>query len=98
VELLNLTPQTAARYQVNPGEGLFIENVERGGPADKAQLQSGFLLTAIDDQPTGDLNRVAKVLSVKKAGDRVRVTVVVPRRIGNNYVEFRQGDAAITVR
>jgi S1-C subfamily serine protease len=98
MELLNLTPQTAARFQVNQGEGLFIEKVERNGPADKAQLQSGFLLTAVDGQPTGDQVRVALALSQKKAGDRVRLTVVVPRRVGNSYVEFRQGMAEVLVR
>ncbi len=98
LDLLNLTPQTAARFQVNPGEGLFIEQVERNGPADKARLQSGFLLTGIDDQPAGDLNRVARILSQKKTGELARLTVVVPRRIGSGYVEFRQGTAELTVR
>jgi S1-C subfamily serine protease len=95
---LNLTPQISERFQANVGEGVFIEKVERNGPADRAQLQSGFLLTAIDDQRTGDLNQVAKVLSQKESGDRVRLTVVVPRRLGNSYVEFRQGTAEVTVR
>jgi S1-C subfamily serine protease len=98
MDLLNLTPQISERFQANVGEGVFIEKVERNGPADRAQLQSGFLLTAIDDQRTGDLNQVAKVLSQKESGDRVRLTVVVPRRLGNSYVEFRQGTAEVTVR
>ncbi len=98
VELLNLTPQTAALFQMNPGQGLYIENVEANGPADKAQLQRGFLLTAIDDQATGDLLHAADALSAKKSGDRVRLAVIVPRRLGNNYVEYRQGTAEVTVR
>jgi S1-C subfamily serine protease len=77
---------------------LFIEQVERNGPADKAQLRPGFLLTGLDDQPAGDLNRVAKILSQMKAGDRVRLTVAVPLRIGNSYGGFRQGTAEVTVR
>ena len=45
--LLNLTAQTAASYPVKRGQGLFIEGVEKQSPADKVQLQRGFLLTAI---------------------------------------------------
>lgn len=98
LELLNLTPQIAANFQVNPGEALYIEKVEANSPAEKAQLQPGFLLRAIDDQPTGDLLRAADALSGKKSGERVRLSVIVPRRLGNNYVEYRQGTAEAVVR
>jgi len=96
--LLNLTPQTAASFQVKPGQGLLIEEVENNGPAGKAQLQRGFLLTAIDDRATPDLLSVADVLSTKKAGDRVRLAVIVPRRLNYSYLEFRQATVTLTVR
>jgi len=96
--LLNLTSQTAASYPVKPGQGLFIEEVEKNSPADKAQLQRGFLLTAIDERATGDLIGVADVLSTKKSGDLVRLAVVVPRRISNSYVEYRQATVTLAVR
>ncbi len=98
LELLKLTPEIASGFRVSQNEGLYIEKVEQGSPAEQAQLQRGFLLTAMDGQATGDLQRVAAVLTQKKAGDRVRLTVVVPRRIGNSYVEFRQGTAEVVVR
>jgi len=96
--LLNLTPQTAASSPVKPGQGLFIDEVEKHSPADKAQLQRGFLLTAIGDRATGDLIGVADVLSTKKSGDIVRLVVVVPRRISNSYVEYRQASITLAVR
>ncbi|MEK7707043.1 MAG: trypsin-like peptidase domain-containing protein [Verrucomicrobiota bacterium] len=96
--LLNLTSQIVASSPVKPGQGLFIEEVEKHSPADKAQLQRGFLLTAIDDRATGDLIGVADVLSTKKTGDIVRLAVVVPRRISNSYVEYRQASVSLAVR
>jgi S1-C subfamily serine protease len=96
--LLNLPPQTAASSPVKPGQGLYIYEVEKNSPADKAQLQRGFLLTAIDDRATGDLISVADVLSTKKSGDTVRLAVVVPRPISNNYVEYRQASVTLPVR
>lgn len=96
--LLNLTPQTAPSSPVKPGQGLFIDEVEKNSPAGKAQLQRGFLLTAIDDRITGDLISVADVLSTKKSGDSVRLTVVVPRRISNSYVEYRKASVTLAVQ
>jgi serine protease Do len=97
--LLNLTPQTAATFRAKPGEGLFIEEVKKNGPAEKAQLQRGFLVTAIDGRSTGNLMNVADVLSTKKSGDGVTLTVVVPPRTApNNSGENRQGTVVVTVR
>lgn len=96
--LLNLTSQTAASYPVKPGQGLFIDEVEKNSPADKAQLQRGFLLTAIDERATGDLISVADILSMKNSGDPVRLTVIVPRRISNYYVDYPQVNVTLPVR
>ena len=96
--LLNLTPQIAARFGVRQDEGLFIEKVQRNGPADKVQLQPGFLLTGIEGQPTGDLLRVVRMLSDKKAGDTVQLAVRVPRRLGSSYIVFDDATVEVTVR
>jgi S1-C subfamily serine protease len=96
--LLNLTPETAASLRVKTGAGLFIDEVEKDGPADRAQLQRGYLLTEIAGQETGDLITVANILSTMKKGDRVPLTVVVPHRINNSYVEYRQGTVNVQMR
>jgi serine protease Do len=96
--LLELTAQTAGRFGVKAGEALFIEEVEKNGPADEAQLQRGYLLVAIDGQTTGEIRAAASILFAKKRGDRVGLSVIVPRRIGGNFIEFRQGTAEVQVR
>ena len=60
---------------------LFIEEVEKNGPADRAELQPGYLLSGIDGQNAGQLRRVGGILSEKKPGAQARLTVVVPRRL-----------------
>jgi len=96
--LSTLTRDRAALFQVNPGEGLFVEEVEKNGPADRAQIQKDFLLTAMDGQSTGDLHGVINILSTKNAGERVRVSVLVRRRFGNGYLQLQQGTATVQVR
>ena len=96
--LSTLTRDRAALFQVNPGEGLFVEEVEKNGPADRAQIQKDFLITAIDGQSTGDLLGVINILSTKNAGERVRLSVLVRRRFGNGYMQLQQGTATVQVR
>jgi len=95
--LSTLTRDRAALFQVNLGDGLFVEGVEKDGPADRAQIQKDFLLTEIDGQVTGDLLAVVNILSAKKPGERLRLSVVVRRRLGN-FMQLQQGLAAVQVR
>jgi serine protease Do len=96
--LSNLTPETAAPFQAKLSEGLFVKAVEKNGPAQQAQLQNGFLLTGIDGQRTGELITVVNILSTKKPGDRVQLSIVVPRIFGNGYTQLQQGTATVKVR
>ena len=95
--LLEITPQTAASLGVQPGEALFIELVERGSQAERSQLQRGYLLAAADDRPTSTLRNVAEVLTGKKRGDTVRLTIIVPSRLGG-YVQLQKGTVDLEVR
>src|SRR6266404_1988600 len=54
--LLEITRETARRLGVQPGEALYIEGVEKNSPADRAQLQRGYLLAAIAGKPAARLN------------------------------------------
>jgi len=44
------------------------------------------------------LGTVAEILAGKKAGDTVRLSVIVPRRLGARYVEFRRVTVDLEVR
>ena len=96
--LLNLSPQAAASIGVQAGSGLYIEGVEKDGPAERAQIQRGFLLTGIDGQNTRDVATAAILLSTKQRGEQVQLSLIVPRRYGRGYVEFRQGTVSLQVR
>jgi S1-C subfamily serine protease len=96
--LSNLTEQTAQNLGVRPGESLFIDTVEKDGPAEHAKLQRGFLLSAIDGQSAAELRTVGEILCAKKPGDTVQLSIVAPRRLGSGYIEFRQGTVEVPVR
>jgi putative serine protease PepD len=52
--------------------------VVAGGPADKAGLLAGWVITNLGGQVVGDSNRVGELLSGYKPGDRVSLTVRLP--------------------
>jgi S1-C subfamily serine protease len=96
--LLNLSRQTAASFGVQEGAGLYIEGVEKDSPAERGQVQRGYLLTGIDGQTTRDMATAAILLSGKQRGEQVQLSLIVPRRYGRGYVEFRQGTVTLQVR
>ena len=100
---LGLNAQTlngtnAAPYQLNPGDGFLVSEVEKNSPAAHAQIQSGFLLTAIDGIPVKDLVNSANALGNKKAGDRAQLSLLVPRRVNGNLLQLQPASAALVVR
>ena len=95
--LLEINAQAASGLGVQPGEALFIEEVEKGSPADRAQIQRGFLLAALDNRTTATLREVAEVLSSRKKGETVRLTLIVPRRL-RGYVQLERGAVDLEVR
>jgi S1-C subfamily serine protease len=94
-----LTEAQAASLQISkPAEGLFISEVEKDSPAERAQFQAGMVVTAVDNVSVADLVNVANVLGNKKSGERVQLTMIVPRRVSNGYIPFQQGNVLVPVR
>ena len=98
LKLLKLTPEKAVELKVPANSGLYIEKVEADSPAGRAQLQEGFLLAGMDNQPVNDLLSAASILSAKKKGDHVTLTLVVKQTTSANSTEFRQGTVDVLTR
>jgi S1-C subfamily serine protease len=60
------------------GARVIIASVRKGGPADKAGLREGELITAVNDRPTPTAEEVATVLAQLRPGQEARVRVVDP--------------------
>ena len=87
----------AARVGFRRGAGLFIAEVDPGGPAERAELQRGYLITGIDGQTTPDLLSAASALVGKRKGERVELQVVSRRQRGG-LLQSRQGSVTVRVR
>ena len=92
-----LTPELAAKFGYGLREGLLVADVEDNGPAARADVQAGYLITAIDRQRTLDLLSAAEVLAAKKQGDAVELGLAVWQQRGP-FAARREGGATVRVR
>jgi serine protease Do len=72
---VSLRPQLAYVYDLPVERGALIKRVEPGGPADRAGLEEGDVVTAIDKQPVKDLHDLHAGMARRKAGDIVTLHV-----------------------
>jgi S1-C subfamily serine protease len=64
--------------QLASSGGAQVQNVVAGGPADKAGIGVGSVITAIDDHRIGDPSALTSTLSLYRPGDKVSVTIQLP--------------------
>jgi len=92
-----LTPARADQLGLNPKAGLIIKDVEAGTAADRAGLKPGMILRGVDNLATSDVVEAAKLVSPRKAGDRVRLDLLIQVQRGN-FVQTMTRAIELTVR
>jgi S1-C subfamily serine protease len=91
VEVQEITPPIAESFKLGGTRGALIAGVLRGGPADKAGVKPGDVLTEVEGKPVADptsmLNLIAALAPGKPAtvklqrnGNDVAATITVGRR------------------
>jgi S1-C subfamily serine protease len=71
-----LTPAVAAQLRASVQNGAVIGAVVPGSPAATAGLRAGDIVTAINGQPLPEESSLAQILSQKRPGDTVTLSVV----------------------
>jgi serine protease Do len=71
-----MTPGIAEDLGVASARGALVAEPQAGGPAAKAGIETGDVITAIDGKEVGDARDVAKTISAMPPGATAAVTVV----------------------
>lgn len=81
VNYIQVTPEVAKKYnlEVKNGAYIYTENgqaVVSGGPAAKAGIRNGDIITKINGIEIGEKGSVGSLTAEYKAGDKIKVTVL----------------------
>ncbi|WP_330926576.1 S1C family serine protease [Candidatus Sororendozoicomonas aggregata] len=76
IESQPLSNTLAGAYGIKPDAGILISGVYNGGPADRAGIQRGDILTKINGQSTSDGRRVMNMVAQKPPGSHVTIEII----------------------
>jgi Do/DeqQ family serine protease len=66
----------AASLNLPAARGAIVTNVQSGGPAEKAGIQRGDVITAVNNQPISDPNSLRNTVAGMAPGSKTTVTVL----------------------
>ncbi|HKH75689.1 MAG TPA: PDZ domain-containing protein, partial [Rubrobacteraceae bacterium] len=92
VSLTDLAPETARRFGVEAEFGALVAEVEPSGPAARAGIQAGDVVTALGEQEVRGSGDLVSALRRYVPGDRVEVTVL--RDGAEERINLRLGERA----
>ncbi len=92
VALADLAPETARRFGVEAEAGALVAEVEPDGPAERAGIETGDVVTAVDEEEVRGSGDLLSALRRYGPGDRVEVTVL--RDGAEDRIDLRLGERA----
>lgn len=95
MDLRSVKDEDVNSLRIARNAGAIVNSVEKDGPAEKAQLRPGFVITGLDDRRINSPELIADALSTKETGDHMKVLVYVPPTFGASAGEYT---TTITVR
>ena len=76
VEPVEMTPDLRQHFGAPKDAGVFVGSVEAGGPAAKAGLQVGDIVTRVDGDRIGSTRALVRAIRHKKGGETVSVEIL----------------------
>lgn len=98
ISIVFLGSDSDVRSRISGRVGVYVNQVEKDGPAAKAGLKAGMLLAGVGGQNARDVLAVANAVSSTHAGDVLALTVVEPKRMGTGIVRYQQRAVKVTVK
>jgi serine protease Do len=90
VSTMQLTKQLADYFGIASGKGVLVTSVTQDGPAAKAGVRAGDVITAVDGEEIDSPGDISRVINRKKEGD-VTLTVIRNKSQQTIHVTPREG-------
>ncbi|QDQ26483.1 Do family serine endopeptidase [Chitinimonas arctica] len=76
VDTQDLTPELAASFNLPNVDGVLINGVVRGGPAERAGVKPGDVLIAVNNEPVLDFTSMLNLVAAEAPGKEARIKVL----------------------
>ncbi|OQW93629.1 MAG: serine endoprotease DegQ [Beggiatoa sp. IS2] len=76
VQIQDLTPELAKAFGLQDIKGAAVVEVQKDSPAEKAGLQTGDVIIAINDQPANNAATVRNRVGLLRVGEEVNITLL----------------------
>lgn len=76
ISIVDITPELREYYGADKDAGILVGSLEDSGPADKAGVRIGDIITAVDGKEVASSWQLRKAMKDKKEGETVRLDVL----------------------
>ncbi len=76
IKIQNLNPELANALKLESTEGVVISNIVLNGPADKAKLDRGDVITHVNGNKVRDFRETLNHISKHKPGEQIELSIV----------------------
>ena len=75
VQIQEVSKETAEAFGLPKASGALVNSVEKGGPADKAGVEAGDIITKVDGREVKSSAELPRIITVVRPGSKVTLTV-----------------------
>jgi serine protease Do len=93
VQIQEVSKETAEAFGLPKAAGALINSVEKGGPADKAGVESGDIIVKVDGRDVKNSAELPRIITAVRPGSKVLLTVWrkgASREIGVTVAEMKE--------
>ncbi|MEO9872858.1 Do family serine endopeptidase [Ekhidna sp.] len=87
----------AEEYDLNVLKGIYVNGVMAGKAADRAGMERGDVIVAIDDKPVNSVAQLQEQVAVKRPGDQVEVKFIRNGKEKIVLAELRNAEGTLEV-
>ena len=101
VQIQEVSKEMAEAFGLPKATGALVNSVEKGGPADKAGVESGDIITKVDGREVKNSSELPRIITVVRPGSKVTLTVWrkgAARDIAVTVAEMKEEAAAAPKR
>ncbi|MEM0941140.1 MAG: Do family serine endopeptidase [Bacteroidota bacterium] len=76
IQIVDVNAQVAEQFDLDILRGVYVTRVVEGGSADRAGLEDGDVIIAINDKPVNNVAQLQESVAVNRPGDRIQVKFI----------------------